>query len=206
MSHYFDTVASCWDKSPVKVERAEITALKIKEIHFGSYNSIVDFGSGTGLLGVHLKDTFDHVHLVDSSEKMLQIAQIKIAEANINNIETLQVDKLSALTSKHSAIVTLMTLHHIPDVNEFFTDAYSVLEDNGMMIIADLYEDDGSFHKHNPSFNGHNGFNISALTAIAERAGFIVQSVEQYYEMWQENFDGDEASYPLFLFVVKKLK
>ena len=137
---------------------------------------------------------------------MLQIAQIKIAEANINNIETLQVDKLSALTSKHSAIVTLMTLHHIPDVNEFFTDAYSVLEDNGMMIIADLYEDDGSFHKHNPSFNGHNGFNISALTAIAERAGFIVQSVELYYEMWQENFDGDEASYPLFLFVVKKLK
>jgi len=199
-------VASVWDKSPVKVERAEITAAKIKEVHFESYNSIVDFGSGTGLLGVHLKDTFAHVHLVDSSEKMLQAAQTKIAEANINNIETHQVDRLSELTSKHSAIATLMTLHHIPDVNEFFTDAYSVLEDNGIMIIADLYKDDGSFHKHNPTFNGHNGFNVSALTAIAENTGFTIQCVEQYYEIWQENFDGVEVSYPLFLFVVKKSK
>lgn len=206
MGQYFDTVANDWDTCPVKVERAEITAAKIKEIHFESNHSIVDFGSGTGLLGFQLKDAFSHVHLADSSEKMLEVAQAKIAEANINNIETHQIDRLSELTSKHSAIATLMTLHHIPDVDEFFTHAYGALEDEGILIVADLYEDDGSFHKHNPSFDGHNGFNVSALSTIAENAGFSVQHIEQYYEIWQENFDGVEVSYPLFLFVVKKSK
>ncbi|WP_082008703.1 class I SAM-dependent DNA methyltransferase [Photobacterium gaetbulicola] len=204
LSQYFDSVASDWDTCPAKVERAEITAAKIKEIHFESTRSIVDFGSGTGLLGFQLKDTFSHVHLADASEKMLQVAQAKIAAANINNIKTHQIERLSELTSKHSAIVTLMTLHHLPDVDEFFTDAYGVLEDDGMLIVADLYEDDGSFHKHNPNFDGHNGFNVSALSAIAENAGFTVQQIEQYYEIWQENFEGVEVSYPLFLFVVKK--
>lgn len=204
MGNYFDAMAGSWDKNQLKIERAKITAAKIKEVHFHSFNSFVDFGCGTGLLGIELKDTFTHIHLVDSSKEMLQVAQAKIAAANIKNIETHQATRLSELTAKYSAIGTLMTLHHIPDVNEFFTDACSILEDNGVMIIADLYAEDGSFHKNKPTFCGHNGFSIPALTTFAENAGFTVQSVEPYYEIYKENFDGIKTSYPLFLFVAKK--
>ena len=204
MSNYFDAMADDWDKNRLKIERAEITAAKIKAVHFDSFNSFVDFGCGTGLLGINLKDTFTYIHLVDSSKEMLQVAQAKITAANIENIETHQTDKLSELAAKHSAIATLMTLHHIPDVSGFFSDAYRLLEDNGVMIIADLYEEDGSFHKNKSTFHGHNGFNISALTAIVEKAGFTVQSVEPYYEICKENFAGMKTAYPLFLLVAKK--
>ena len=48
MSNYFDSLADNWDANILKVERAKITAQKIKEVAFHSFNSCIDFGSGTG--------------------------------------------------------------------------------------------------------------------------------------------------------------
>lgn len=188
----------------MKVERAAVTAARVKATDFASYNSVVDFGSGTGLLGVQLREIFAHVHLADSSQQMLRVAQTKLSQANINNISTHHVASLSELTSTHSAIVTLMALHHIPDLDGFFSDAYHALESRGTLIIADLYKENGSFHEHHPGFVGHNGFDVSELEAISARAGFSVQSVEQYYEIWRENDAGAAVSYPLFFFVAHK--
>lgn len=204
MSNYFDLVASSWDDNPSKTERALVTAEHVKNINFESYASIVDFGSGTGLLGVQLRDTFSQVHLVDSSEKMLQAAQDKIATANITNMYTHQRQDLSDLNAKHSAIVTLMALHHISNVQGFFSDAYRVLEHRGTLIIADLYKEDGSFHGQFPGFNGHNGFDVSELTVMAENAGFFVQQVKPYYEVERENELQEKMVYPLFFFVAQK--
>ncbi|MFM2485200.1 class I SAM-dependent DNA methyltransferase [Celerinatantimonas yamalensis] len=206
MSSYFDRMANDWDKNRLKVERAKITAHKIKEIDFNSYNSCIDFGSGTGLLGVQLKDTFTKIHLADSSTEMLNVARRKLAESKIANVETHHVNRLSDLTSKHSAIVTLMALHHIDNVKDFFVEAYGLLEQKGTLIIADLYEEDGSFHKHDLSFKGHNGFDVQVLSNVAESAGFKVEKLEQYYEIWKENFDGKKVSYPLFMFVAKRFE
>ncbi|KOY36154.1 class I SAM-dependent methyltransferase [Vibrio parahaemolyticus] len=203
MSDYFDSVASSWDENPMKIERARVTAAKVKEIDFGSYNSVVDFGSGTGLLGIQLRNTFTHVHLADSSAKMLEEAKSKIAKASLNNVHTHQVKCVSELNSRYSAIVTLMTLHHIPDVQGFFSQAHSVLEQGGTLIIADLYKENGSFHRHNPEFSGHNGFDVSELKVIAEHSGFYVELVEPYFEIFQENEAGVEVSYPLFFWLPK---
>ncbi|PMH44488.1 hypothetical protein BCU68_03015 [Vibrio sp. 10N.286.49.B3] len=206
MTNYFDSVADNWDSNTLKIERAKITAKKIKEIPFSSFNSCIDFGCGTGLLGVQLKDTFAQIHLADSSNEMLKVARSKLATSKITNVETHYVTGLSDLASRHSAIVTLMTLHHINSVKDFFIDAYNLLEQKGSLIIADLYKEDGSFHKHNQSFDGHNGFDVIALSNIAESVGFKIEKIEQYYEIWQENFEGKEVPYPLFLFVATKCK
>ena len=204
MSNYFDSLANEWDSDVLKVERAKVTAQKIKTFAFNSYDSCIDFGSGTGLLGVQLKDSFAKIHLVDSSLEMLNVARNKLADYQITNVETHPVQGLADLTPSHSAIITLMTLHHIEDIKAFFTDAYELLKQKGVLVIADLYAEDGSFHKHNSSFNGHNGFDVDDLSKIAERVGFKVIEITQYYEIWQENFEGKKVAYPLFLFVAKK--
>lgn len=204
MTDYFDTLASTWDNNPDKVIRAETTANKIKEIAFPSTRSIVDYGSGTGLLGIQLRDLFSQVILADSSQQMLEVASNKIASENINNIETQQVNSLSEVTATHSAIATLMTLHHIDNINQFLSEAFDKLDRDGILIVADLYQEDGSFHKHNPKYNGHNGFDIDELSTMVNNAGFEVLSIEQYFEIWQENYDGIKVPFPLFLFVAKK--
>lgn len=204
MTDYFDTLASTWDSNPDKVSRAEATAKKIKEVDFPSTKRLVDYGSGTGLLGVQLLDTFSQVILADSSHQMLEVAKEKITAGNIKNIETQCVETLSEVTTTHSAIVTLMTLHHIDNVDKFFSEAFDKLEQDGILIVADLYKEDGSFHKHSPKYSGHNGFDIDNLATMVKKAGFDVLSVERYFEIWQENFDGIKVPYPLFLFVAKK--
>ncbi len=204
MSSYFDSVADDWDENTLKTERSKITAKKIKEVDFHSFNSCIDFGSGTGLLGIQLKDAFTKIHLADSSKEMIRVAREKLANSNIKNVETHYINSLSELSSNHSAIVTLMTLHHIDNIEDFFSDAFNILDQKGTLIIADLYKEDGSFHKHNPSFSGHNGFDVHELSNLAERAGFFVEKIESYYEIWKDNFENEIVPYPLFLFVARK--
>ncbi|MEI8632883.1 class I SAM-dependent methyltransferase [Vibrio sp. PP-XX7] len=51
----------------------------------------------TGLLGIHFKDIFAQVHLVDASHEMLRVAQSKLTAARINNVAIHAVDGLTAL-------------------------------------------------------------------------------------------------------------
>ncbi|RQW64362.1 class I SAM-dependent DNA methyltransferase [Vibrio viridaestus] len=204
MKNYFDTVAHEWDNSPSKVERAEKTVEQIKQVHFPSTASCVDFGSGTGLLGVQLRGLFDTVHLVDESSEMLNVAQQKLSAANIDSIQTHCISSLSQLTGTHSAIVTLMALHHIVDTATFFREANSALEPEGILIVADLYQEDGSFHHHNPNFNGHNGFTEQLLREHALDTGFTVEKMASYYEIEKQNSYGELVRYPLFFFVARK--
>lgn len=204
MSSHFDAAASKWDHDPAKVERARVTAERIRELPFVNRNSLVDFGSGTGLLGLQLKDTFASVLLVDSSPEMLRVAREKITEQGITNVETCHGDSLTDVVSHHSAIATLMVLHHMADVKAFFTEAYQALEPEGFLIIADLAKEDGSFHKHMSSFSGHNGFDTEELSEIAAESGFRVHSAERYHEIVKKGANGERRAYPLFLFAAIK--
>jgi cyclopropane fatty-acyl-phospholipid synthase-like methyltransferase len=204
MDTYFDQRASSWDDCPLKVERAQITANKIKQIGFSTSGSLVDFGCGTGLLGLQFYQDFNQVHLVDASSKMLDHANAKIRAASIDNAVTHHITGLTELNTLHSAIVTLMTLHHIEDTEGFFKDAFNRLDNDGCLIVADLFKEDGSFHKHNPNFVGHNGFDVSELEALAKSTGFLNVQYDRYYEIWQDNHEGIKTAYPLFLFVARK--
>ena len=59
-----------------------------------------------------------------------------------------------------------MVLHHIQDISRLANKFYTLLNDGGQVIIVDLDKEDGSFHKNEPGFNGHNGFEQEKLKEI----------------------------------------
>lgn len=205
MSYYFDQAAATWDVNPMKSERAQKTAETIKKLPLSSRKSLLDFGGGTGLLSVYLKDWFEDIVIGDASGEMLKVAKEKVSSAGIDNIRTCQLQGLNELAGRFSAIATLMTLHHIMDIQTFFQDAYEKLEANGSLIIADLYAEDGSFHSHHRDFEGHNGFEPEVLIDIAQQCGFRSQHAELYYEICKVQDDGSTVNYPLFLLAVQKV-
>ncbi|WED24261.1 class I SAM-dependent methyltransferase [Vibrio sp. JC009] len=206
MSNYFDSMAATWDQNPMKLDRAKATAEQVKHTLFYSKKNLIDIGGGTGLLAVLLKDEFDEVVIADMSEEMLKISGKKIHDAGINNIRTLKIDEdISEIKGKYSAIVTLMTLHHVEHLEDFLSSVTDLLDEDGVLMIADLHKEDGSFHAHHNGFAGHNGFDTDELTRHLHIHGLEVIRVIDFYEIERTNESGEEEKYPLFFMAARKI-
>jgi ubiquinone/menaquinone biosynthesis C-methylase UbiE len=105
--------------------------------------------------------------------------------------------------SKHDVVYTLMTLHHMPDINKTLKIFNSIINQNGYLCIADLAEEDGSFHAQGNDFNGHNGFNRKELTEKLLKNNFKVEYYNECFIIEKET-DNMVKKYPLFLMICKK--
>ena len=203
---YFDKRAKNWDNDPKKTERAKIVATEINNfIKPNRKLNALEFGCGTGLLSFQLKDAFKTITLVDTSEGMIKVLKEKIANESITNFKTFQLDLLeeNQLKTKFDVVYTLMTLHHIIDTTKIINIFNSLLNNDGYLCIADLVEEDGSFHAENPNFDGHNGFNRTELNAILTANGFKVEYDKICLEI-EKKVDNKLKKYPSFLMICKK--
>ena len=170
MSH-FDKRAQNWDEGKNKSNDTAIIAEAIqKRYKLSKEMSVMDFGVGTGLLGFHIAAKVKQVYGVDTSVKMLE----KVQEKNTKElfIKTIHQDIVTQpLEEKFDALVSSMTLHHIEDLECFFTTIYDNIHENGFIAIADLELEDGSFHSDNTGVF-HYGFEKERLLAIVEKCGF----------------------------------
>ena len=203
----FDTKAKEWDNNPDKVKRAKTFAKEITNfIQPNKTLNALEFGCGTGLLSFELKDAFKTVTLVDTSEGMIEVLKEKITDQEISNFKPLKID----LLQEHSdvldidVIFTLMTMHHIHNIDKAFKVFYDIIKTNGYLCIADLVEEDGTFHGPELNFDGHNGFNKQALSSKLVEHGFTVAyySTPHTIEKQQAN---SIKKYPLFLMMAKKV-
>ncbi|MHB1146174.1 MAG: class I SAM-dependent methyltransferase [Lutibacter sp.] len=206
---HFDKQAKEWDNDPFKTERAITIANEMADfIQPNKTMNAFEFGCGTGLLSYQLKDFFGTITLADTSEGMIKVLKEKIANENIRNFKPLLADLLedgfAVIENEYDVIYTLMTLHHILDINKILAIFHTMLKTVGYLCIADLVQEDGSFHSNVPDFNGHNGFDTEELYAILSKNGFEIAYNEIPLEIEKE-FDKKVRKYPLFLMICKKI-
>ena len=167
----FDKRAQNWDSGDIRVNGAKKIAQAIqKKITLTPDMQIVDFGVGTGLLGFEIAKKVKQVYGVDTSAKMLE----KLKEKNSDelNIIPLQQNIIKEpLSQTFDGLVSSMTLHHVEDLEAFFTSIYKNIKENGFIAIADLEAEDGTFHSDNEGVH-HFGFKEEELRKIAEKSGF----------------------------------
>jgi ubiquinone/menaquinone biosynthesis C-methylase UbiE len=202
----FNIEAAKWDNER-RAKRAKIIADEIiKSIPIENQFRALEFGCGTGLISFNLKDKFQHITLVDTSEGMIETLNSKIQGSKLKNMTAIKCDINSDSKLKHEkfhVIYTSMALHHIMDVKTTLKNLYDLIIDDGYLCIIDLVEDDGSFHKLEKDFDGHNGFNQSELRDILEDIGFKDASANVFYN--DVKVMGDlKVNYSLFLMVGKK--
>ena len=206
---HFDKQAKEWDQDPKKTERAIAIAKEMTDfIQPDKTMNAFEFGCGTGLLSYQLKDFFKTITLADTSEGMIKVLQEKITKENIKNFKPVLVDLLEddvvIYENSYDVIYTLMTLHHIDDINKIAKIFNDMLKTGGYLCIADLVQEDGSFHTNVPGFNGHNGFDRAELSAILSNHGFEVEYDKIPLDIEKEI--GEEIKkYPLFLMICKKI-
>ena len=198
---YFDERAKDWDANPKRVERAKVTAQAIREaIPLRPGMSALELGCGTGLLSFALQPDFASITLADTSQGMLDVLADKIKAAGVDNMHPLLLDLASdpLPASRFDVIYSLMTMHHIPDTDGTLRHCHALTAPGGHLCIADLEKEDGSFHKSEPGFNGHNGFDRAQLQKKVEAAGFESVQFKIIFQV-PKQIDGVERSFPMFL-------
>ncbi len=200
----FDARAAGWDADAAKVDRARrVAAAIVREVPDLTRRSVLEYGAGTGLLGFALAPHAASVTLADVSSGMLDEARRKLREMGASNVGTLRLDLLHdpVPPGRHGVVCTLMTLHHVPDVDRALRGFHEMLEPGGFLFVSDLDLEDGSFH--GPGFDGHPGFDRDDLAGRIARAGFDRARFSTAFTV-NRSAGGVERSYPAFLAVARR--
>ncbi|MDP4145478.1 MAG: class I SAM-dependent methyltransferase [Bacillota bacterium] len=202
----FDESAKNWDTDK-RIARAKIIANEISNsIDISKDCSAMEFGCGTGLVSFNLYSKFKSITLVDSSKGMIDILNSKIDKNEMENMSALHLDILKEkyLDLKFDVIYSSMVLHHIHDTKGIIKEFYKLLNKDGYLCIVDLNEEDGSFHREYPDFDGHNGFNQEKLKSILCDSGFDdVESNTFFYD--KKIIEDQKVDYSLFIMKARKL-
>jgi ubiquinone/menaquinone biosynthesis C-methylase UbiE len=203
-SAHFDAVARQWDENPVFVDRARRIADGIRAaVPVADDMRALDFGSGTGMLSFPLQPQLGHVTLTDTSPGMLAVAEEKIAAWGISNMDTQLLDLTATAvpTERYDLIYSSMALHHVPDTDAILKTFHTLLAPGGWLCLADLDQEDGSFH--GVHVDVHHGFAREALAEQAARAGFTGIGFSTVLEVIKETEAGARA-FPVFLLVARR--
>ncbi len=99
--------------------------------------NILDLGCGTGLsteylLNSKLEPFIEHITLLDSSKKMLELAEKKAI--TWNKKFTLLNSYVSKIQEKFDLVLICSVLHHIPDLENFLKEVDNVMKHKGILI------------------------------------------------------------------------
>lgn len=201
----FDDRAKNWDTDK-RIKRAKVIADEIiNSINIDKNYSAMEFGCGTGLVSFNMHDKFKSITLVDSSKGMIDILNSKIDKYKVDNMIAYHLEKLDDefLKNKFNVIYNSMVLHHIQDIDNIIKKFYKLLNENGYLCIVDMNEEDGSFHKKETEFHGHNGFDQESLENILISNGFKDVVGHTFY-YGEKIVDDGKVDYSLFLMTARK--
>lgn len=200
----FDSRAATWDEDPRKVRMATRIADAIAaQVALSPHMRALEYGCGTGLVSFALAERIGDITLTDSSRGMLDVVDRKIAQApERDGGRKLEAARLDLTTDPlpdglFDLVYTSMTLHHVPDTEDILAKFHDLLAPGGVLCIADLDTEDGSFH--GPDVDVHHGFDRDTLQAQLGGVGFEVQGFTTALEIPR-----DDAQFSIFLAVARR--
>ena len=176
-NNVFEQMAKRYDTED-RMELAKVIVKEVRpELQNSKSKSLIDYGSGTGLISLELSDLVDSILLIDSSEQMLEVAKAKISHKGMTNINVLYSDFTQETPELKADIVLLsLVLLHIPDTKQISQELFNILNKGGKLIIIDFDKNDKINH---PKI--HNGFSHEELKKRLSEVGFNSIEMKTFY-------------------------
>ncbi|TYS86163.1 class I SAM-dependent methyltransferase [Rossellomorea aquimaris] len=176
-NNVFEEMAKRYD-TEARIELAKVIVKEVKqELQNSKSKSLIDYGSGTGLISLELTDLVESILLVDSSEQMVEVAKAKISQKGITNSEALYSDFTQGTPDIKADIVLMsLVLLHIPDTKKILNELCNILNDGGKLIIVDFDKNDNISHP-----KVHNGFVHEELKEKLSEAGFNSTEIKTFH-------------------------
>lgn len=196
----FSAIAQTWDEKPQRIHLAAAVARAIKDnIKLSNNMEALDFGSGTGLVTFHLHQTLKHVTAMDSAAGMLTVVEEKARVAGAQNVTILHSDAaVPVLDSEvYDFIFSSMVLHHVDDLASTLEALASAVKSGGVLAVADLAVEDGSFHNDSKGV-AHHGIDPEWLIGQLQSSGFHRGQSVVAHQIIKQRGDNQNC-YPVFL-------
>ncbi|WP_261303362.1 class I SAM-dependent methyltransferase [Paenibacillus andongensis] len=186
----FEMIAKMYD-TPERIQIAKVSSDAIREYLVDAKSKhAIDFGCGTGLVGMHLLNDFNSMLFLDTSPNMIDQIKQKISDFNIQNVDTLCFDfEKEGLADFHADYIFMaQVLLHIHDVEFLLSRLFDVLNERGHLLIVD-------FNKNEKIVSDivHNGFYQDELTDIMSKIGYRDIQSKTFYT-GSKIFMGQDAS------------
>lgn len=146
-SKFWDRIAERYARQPIADEAAYQKKLQLTREHFTPDMRVFEFGCGTGSTALALAPHVAHIHAIDISPKMLDIARQKAAANHIDNVtfELASIDALDATEPRFNAVMGHSILHLLDNKDETIAKVYRLLTPGGVfvsstMCIADSFK------------------------------------------------------------------
>lgn len=161
----------------------------------------MDYGCGPGHVGLRLLGHFDHLSLVDSDRDA--VAALAARTAGLQNIRAFALDlTVEDPPEPVDCLIASMSLHHVRNIEAVLAGFARTIRPGGWLVVADLHADHGEFHRAEPEFDGHHGFDSGDLASRIAAHGFDPEPVT---DAWAgQRWCGDLlVDYSVFLLVAR---
>lgn len=203
--NHFDQSAANWDAAPSRAELANaVGEAVIQHVRPTREMDVLDYGCGTGLIGVFLLPHVRSVVGADSSPAMLQVLDDKIRDGGLRHMRTKKLDLQHdpVPDSRYHLIVSSMVTHHVADVGSLLAAFRRMLHPGGFLAIADLDVESGLFHSPEAVESVHHyGFDRGRFKERLIHAGFADAKDATAHVIRKPEANGNQREFPVFLIV-----
>ena len=202
MEDRFEEKAKMWDANPQIRTLANLFSAELDKIvpdHSGL--AILEFGCGTGLVGLRYAEKAASLDMVDASPAMLDVLRAK-EEAKASHVAVHEgsIDMLAGKTLAAASadwIISNMALHHVADIPALIGVLYRLIKPGGRVTIGELKTEPGTFHA--PDAVPHNGFEPQDLAQLFATGGFIPSEPHIFLTVPKQDNDGVTRTYSTFI-------
>ena len=137
-SKFWDKHAEGYAKRPVGNEKAYQKKLKITQEYFNSNMQVLELGCGTGSTALVHAAFVKHIHGVDISPKMLEIAESKMGNAGIENLsfECSSMEAFVPDPNRYDLIMAHSLLHLLDDKDKILRKINKGLKPEGLFVSS----------------------------------------------------------------------
>ncbi len=146
-----------------------------------TYDSLLDYGGGTGLVAFDIAHHFNHITILDASPKMAEICNAKIKSLNKTNIKAIEGDLLdpnkTKLHQSYDVILLSLVLLHSGNYMALLQQLATQLNRNGILIIVDFDKNENVNHP-----NIYNGFEQKDIHKALRKIGLSNINSHTFYQ------------------------
>ena len=135
---FWNRIAKRYARKPVVDEAAYQKKLQVTREYFHPDMEVLEIGCGTGSTALTHAPFVKHIHAIDYSAKMIEIAQNKAETQNIANVtfEQMSVSELNVPEESLNVVLGLSILHLLENKEGVIAQVYRMLKPGGIFVTS----------------------------------------------------------------------